>query len=793
MKKIPCWRLPVAFGFLFFFLFTEAPLPAQGPPGRENPQTQNRSAVLAGRRIFATMCQSCHGLRGGGGRAPALRSRNFKRGSSDGQLFDTIQNGIPATEMPASGLKSEEIWQVITYIRQLTGSYEEHVPGNPIEGRKILSGKGECLKCHEVSGQGSRLGPDLSTIGSWSAAELRKAILQPGAREGYRSDLVTVKTRDGRVLRGLRRNEDTFSLQMMLENEDLMVFTKNELLEVNHESKSLMPDFAKRLSATELQNLIAYLKTLKARDLSAAVAGTMAGGLPYERIRNSEREPHNWLTYWGDYQGTHYSTLKQINAGNVGLLQAQWMHQPGSGLLESTPLVVDGIMYTTGNAGRVFALDAATGLQIWEYKHKPASPKHNLTGQVNRGVAMLEGRLFATTGDAYVIALDAKTGRLLWQTQMANAGLGYYATMAPLAIRDRIIAGISGGEEGIRGFIDAYEPKGGKRLWRFYTVPGPGEFGRETWEGESWKTGGGPTWMTGTYDPELDVIYWGIGNPSPDLNGDARRGDNLFTCSVLALDAATGRRRWHFQFTPHDSRDWDSNETPVLVDRVFHGKPRKLLLHADRNAFFYVLDRITGEFLQGTPFARQTWADGLDKNGRPILRPGAEPTVEGNLIYPNLAGATNWQAPSYDPATGWFYLTFREAGDVYVKQLQKYEAGKSYWAGRTYAGGDLEYGGIKALDPETGEIKWQYRFHTGGYGAGCLATAGGIVFAASSEGNFMAFDSRTGKLLWRFQTGAEIHASPISYEVGGRQYVALAAGQNLLSFALPASEPVKKY
>jgi len=732
------------------------------------------------------MCQSCHGNRGGGGRAPAIRSANIKRGNSDAQLFDTIQNGIPGTEMPASGLSQAQIWQVINYIRQLTGTAEERVPGDPVAGRKAFEGKGECLKCHQVNGRGSRVGLDLSTIGSWGAADLKKAILKPGSREGFRSDFVEVKTRDGRLLRGMARNEDTFSLQMIDLNENLLVFRKADLVEVKHIEKSWMPDdYASRLSSSELQNVIAYMKTLKSRDVSLAALTETGAGLDYDRIRQAEREPHNWLTYWGDYSGRHFSNLKEITPDNVGTLQLQWLHQPGPGLLEATPLVVDGIMYTTGNAGRIFALDAENGQQIWEYKHKPANSKHDLTGKQNRGVTMMGGRLFATTGDAYIIALDARTGQLLWQTKMAEHDHGYYATMTPLAIRDRVIAGISGGEEGARCFIDAYEPATGKRLWRFYTIPGPGEFGHETWQGESWKQGGGPTWMTGTYDPDSDTLYWGIGNPSPDLNGDLRKGDNLFTCSLVALDASTGKRKWHFQFTPHDTRDWDSNETPVLVDRMFRGRMRKLVLHTDRNAFFYVLDRVTGEFLLGKPFARQTWAEGLDKMGRPILNPDSEPTAEGKLIYPNLAGATNWQAPSYDPSSGWLYFTFREAGEIYVKQLQKYEPGKSYWGGKSFPGGDREYGGVKAIDSETGENKWEYRFHTGSYSAGVIATAGGVLFAASREGNFMAFDSRTGKLLWRVQTGADIHASPMSYAVNGRQYVALSAGQTLLSFALP--------
>jgi len=528
------------------------------------------------------------------------------------------------------------------------------------------------------------------------------------------------------------------------------------------------------------------LKTLKIRDLAKVAGQPVTGGLDYDRIRNAQREPQNWLTYWGDYEGRHYSRLKQIDTGNVGQLQARWTFQvPGGGPLEATPLVVDGVMYTTGVLGRVFALDARTGRTIWQYQRRRKSINPYDGAKVNRGVAMLGGRLFFTTSDAYLVAVDAKSGRLLWEAQMAEHLQGFSGTMSPLALRDKIIAGISGAEFGVRGFIDAYEPATGKRLWRFYSIPGPGEFGNNTWAGDSWSRGGASTWMTGTYDPESDTLYWGIGNPGPDLNGDVRKGDNLFSCSVVALDPGTGRRKWHFQFTPHDVHDWDSAETPVLVDATIRGQKRKLLLHADRNAFFYVLDRTDGKFVLGKPFARQTWATGLDDMGRPVLAANQEPTAEGNVSYPSMWGATNWMSPSWDEDTNHFFITFREFGDRYYKRPDEYKPGRVFLGGKTTPVADQEWGGVKAINPETGNVDWEYKFFIGSLSAGVLATDGGILFAASRDGNLVALDKRSGKLLWRFQTGAPIDSSPMSYAVDGTQFVALSAGGAVYGFALP--------
>jgi alcohol dehydrogenase (cytochrome c) len=403
--------------------------------------------------------------------------------------------------------------------------------------------------------------------------------------------------------------------------------------------------------------------------------------------------------------------------------------------------------------------------------------------------------LFLGTLDAALIALDARTGLPLWNVQVADTMEGYSITSPPLALNDKIIVGVSGGEFATRGFIDAYAAATGTRLWRFYTVPGPGEFGHDTWKGDSWQRGGSAPWLTGSYDPQLNLLYWSVGNPAPFADRSVRGdGDNLFSCSVLALDADTGQRKWHYQFTPNDGHDWDSAQDMILVDRVWHRQSRKLLLHADRNAFLYVLDRVTGKFLQATPFVHQTWNQGFDPHGRPIMSPGSNSSPEGSiLVYPTLGGGTNFQAPSYSPATGLLYLAYSEGGAQFVGGPAEYERGRQYVGGGAGRGVPPARGandpapsaGIKAIDPESGKTMWDFKIFQGSLTNGVLATSGGVVFAAIRDGNLAALDAKTGKPLWHFQTGANVAASPMSYAVDGRQFVAISAGNSVYAFALP--------
>lgn len=505
----------------------------------------------------------------------------------------------------------------------------------------------------------------------------------------------------------------------------------------------------------------------------------------YSRILNALKEPQNWLTYWGDYSAIRHRDLNQINTSNAKELRVEWIFQNQRGMNQTMPLAIDGILYLTTGVNHVYALDARTGRELWHYEY-PLPPEVKLVnGYINRGLAVLDGRLFMATVDAHVVALDIRNGKLLWDSEMAPNQNGYGATLAPLAVKDKVIAGVSGGEYGIRGFVDALDATTGKRAWRFYTVPATGEPGGDTWLADSWKRGGGPTWMTGTFDPQLNTLYWTVGNPGPDLYGDVRKGDNLYTCSLLALDPDTGKLKWHFQFTPHDVHDWDANETPMLLDLPWRGKQRKLVVQANRNAFWYILDRETGAFLMGKPFARQTWAKGLDDKGRPVVKANTDPTDEGNAICPGLAGASNWMAPSYNPQTKLFYFSVRESCDVFYASPPSFIEGKPYW-GSVFRGvtEEKEWGLLRAMDPLTAETKWEFRYNKPPW-AGTLSTAGGVLFSGDEDGYIMAFDAANGKPLWRFNTGNRLSTSPITFVVDGRQYVSIASGTTLLTFALP--------
>jgi alcohol dehydrogenase (cytochrome c) len=536
---------------------------------------------------------------------------------------------------------------------------------------------------------------------------------------------------------------------------------------------------------------------------ASALTAHVSAQVTFDRLLGAVKEPHNWLTYGGTYSSQRYTTLDQITPANVAQLGLKWVFQ--SRLLdpfETTPLVVDGILYTL-QGNDVVALDAATGQRFWMYRHQPTPGAVSCCGLISRGVAILNETIFLGTGDARLVALDAKTGKPLWDVTLAKASAGYSIKHAPLVIKDKVIVGMHGGEYGVRGFIGAYDAATGKEAWRFNTVAGPGEPGGDTWGGDSWMRGGASVWVTGSYDPESNLTYWGIGNPGPDYNGDVRPGDNLYSCSVVALDANTGRLKWYYQFNPHNEFDWDAVQIPLLAEIPWQGKPRKVILTAQRNGFFYVLDRLTGEFLIGKPFVRQNWNAGFD-GGRPVMTPNAVSSREGTVIYPGNQGGTNWFSPSFSPRTGLFYVNaWENTATIFAKRDVEFVEGRFYTGGANrgvvppgigfgmpggrqpfnYRMEEEVYAAVRAIDPRTGDRKWEFKLSDASY-SGILTTASDLLFTGVSEGYFLALDARSGALLWKVSLGGNIIMGPMSYAVNGKQYVAVAAGNSLSIFGL---------
>ena len=525
--------------------------------------------------------------------------------------------------------------------------------------------------------------------------------------------------------------------------------------------------------------------------LLCLVSSNVIADTPFEALLADEVNGADWLSYSGGYKSQRFSPLSQINTVNVDQLKVMWAYQmqptgiSGAALQETTPLVADNVMYITESPSSVTALDTRTGRVLWHFFPDITNDVLNIGfPRINRGVALLDDNVYVATLDARLFALDARTGAVRWETMVADNAAGFSLTLAPLALNGKIVVGVSGAEAGVRGYIDAYDSETGERLWRTFTVPAPGEPGSETWQGDDWQTGGGSTWLTGSYDPELDLLYWTTGNPAPDWNGDLRPGDNLFTCAVLALDPDTGEMKWFFQYTPHDTHDWDANQIPVLVDGEFEGQQRKLLALANRNAFYYLLDRETGEYLLGEEYSFQTWSEGIDDNGRPIVIPNTEPMREGNLVWPSLQGATNWFSPSYNPQTEQFFVPNRRMGAIYFKSDVEYVLGMPFLGGGEQPlDGDDASGAILALDVMTGEQQWEFELQTPPW-SGVMATAGGLVLGASNEGNFFALDADDGDPLWFFNTGAHIRTNPMGFSVDGNQRVAIIGGQTLFVFGL---------
>jgi alcohol dehydrogenase (cytochrome c) len=502
---------------------------------------------------------------------------------------------------------------------------------------------------------------------------------------------------------------------------------------------------------------------------SATMAATFPPGGSAQGVDNQTllHPPANsWPQYHGDYSGRRHSALTQINPENAKLLTLAWAFQTDQrSEIKSSPLLVDGILYFTV-PDNVWAVDARSGHRIWQYTY-PSNPGLHIG---SRGVAMYKRYLYFLSPDGHLVSLNAKDGTVRWIVAVADAQMGYWTSMAPLIVGDHLLIGVSGDFDNLTGFIRSVDTETGATQWQWDSTPPAGTPNQTT---------GGMTWMTGTYDPALNLIYWGTGNPTPVLNGKSRPGDNLYTCSIVALNPETGKLVWSFQASPHDTHDWDAVETPVLVDGEFHGKPAKMLMQASRNGYFFVLDRSNGKSLLTEPFGPVNWALGVDKQGRPIPNPAKEPAPDGRLIAPNEDGLTNFRAPSFDSKNGLFIVDASPSWSVY---FSKPIDGTYGWAGADE--NVWSKGVIDAIDYQTGKIRWSHSVGAGGSGAGVLTTDSGLTFTGDSEGNFLALDSGNGRTLWHSGSGSGMSTSPITYQLDARQYVVMSSGTVLFAWTL---------
>ena len=633
----------------------------------------------------------------------------------------------------------------------------------PEAGRKLFENR--CSGCHGADGNGGELGPPIAR------------------RVASRSDpqLIRVIT-EGIPSRGMPANSFAET-----EMKDLLRFLRT----LRGRGFGTLQPVRGKVQTTGGQTLDGMILNqafgdmqFRTDDQHIHLLRRVSGGDRFREVTSDV----NWPSYDGELRGNRYSRMDQINTANIGRLAPKWIFTlPNTSPLEVTPVVADGVMYVT-SINECYALDAGSGRQIWHF-HQPKTD--GLTGNaaagINRGVAVAGNRVFMVTDNAHLLALSRATGEILWDTEMADWHVNYNATSAPLAVNNLVISGTAGGEQGVRGFVAAFDQATGKEAWRFWTVPKTGEPGSETWKGKGIDHGGAVAWFTGTFDPELNTLYWPTGNPGEDYNGDERLGDDLYSDCILALDAATGKLKWHYQTTPHDLWDWDATETPVLIDCNWQGQPRKLLIQANRNGFFYVFDRVDGKLLLAKQFVKKlTWAKGIGPDGHPVKLPDQEPAAKGTNVCPSQDGATNWFSPSFNPATGLFYVQTLEKCSVYYKRPEEWVAGHSFLGGAMRSPRDDKPQKIlRALDIQTGETRWQLPEIGYGYSwGGTLSTAGGIVIFGEDSGALVAADARTGKPLWNFQTGALWKASPMTYMFDGKQYVAIAAGSDILAFAL---------
>ena len=744
-------------------------------------------SLESGRTRFNVRCAGCHGADGmGGERAPALVKGRRELLSNDTAVREVIAKGLPALGMPAFVLTDSELSQMVTFIRsRVTPLADAPLTGDAHSGEALFFGKAGCSNCHMVKGRGKWIGPDLTEVDRrLTLAEVEATLNEPESRpvNGYR--VAKVVLRSGVHIRGFIRNESGFDMQLQALDGKLHLLRTSDIASITRETKSLMPPL--RAAAKERSDLLAFLAHISDWSDSASRSEAVIAPASVTWDNIAKPIPGDWPTYNGVLGGNRYSNLTQITSSNVRSLAPKWSFPIGGNALQTTPVVVGGVLYAT-SVNAVYALDAGSGRQIWSWSRpRTKGLVGDAAGGINRGVAVLGDRVFLATDNAHLVALHRITGGLLWDVEMADSNQHYGATSAPLAVNDLVISGVSGGDEGVRGFLSAYKASTGERVWQFWSIPKPGDPEASTWVGKALEHGCGATWFTGTYDVETGTLFWPIGNPCPDFNGAERLGDNLYTDSVVALDSRTGALKWFYQFTPHDLHDWDATETPMLIDAEYRGQQRKLLLHGNRNGFFYVLDRTNGKLLSASPFVKKlTWASAVGQDGRPILA-NPKPSISGTEICPSMDGATNWMSPAFSPQTKLFYLSALEKCNVFTTNSEWWKRGESFYGGAAkpvLTETPRKY--VRALDLQTGKIVWEYeqvgKAETWG---GLLATASGLLFACDDNGYFTALDARSGAPLWHYAANVKWHASPMTYMANGKQFVLVAAGSTILAFAL---------
>lgn len=760
------------------------------------------------RLTFNTNCAACHGANGGGGdRAPSLLDNPHLRTLDTDGIANIIKTGQGA--MPAfASLPQADLTRIARWLHQQNSSALSAAPPEQIAaGGDYFFGAGGCAGCHMVRGVGGSNGPDLSNVGARSTREeMEKWLDNPTAMAAskppancslnsscadFPGTIQNVTLKNGTHLRGFVRNRTENNMALQSLDGKFHLLDADAISDVERETQSYMP--AAKLAGNQRRDILAYLSSL-----GGINPGPVTASVPPPSSADiaavMQPKSGDWTNYYGQFNGNRYSPLKQINTTNAKNLQPQWLFTPGGTGLQGTPIVLDGVMYVTGGP-QTCALDAKTGMRIW------CTPRTNGMGVPaagrarggagagatpaptgpNRGLAILGDRLYYTSDDAYIVCLNRLTGAVMWTEPLAERGAEgkFYTSAAPLVVDDLVISGIAGGDTPMRGFLVAYHADTGKEAWRLYTIPKPGEPLSETWVGNALPTGGGATWVTGSYDSETQTLFWAVGNPFPDTDAEQRQGTNLYTNSVLALDVKTGKIKWHYQFTPYDTHDWDANEPMLLVDTIWKGKPRKLLVTAQRSGVLYVLDRTNGQFLLAKPFVQKlSWATGFRADGSPIMAPGNTPTKEGTKTCPPVRGATNWYSSSFNPATKLLYVMaaedcglYRNAGRIYGPNPDPSNPGTRQ---------------VRALNIETGAIVWDKLLvgpQESNY-TGILSTAGGILFHGETGGNFAAVDVKTGKTLYTFRGNASFRSSPMTYMVDGRQYVATMNGTNIIVFAL---------